>query len=166
VQQRACLHAGVMSILECSARTGWEATLSSGVTRSELIEWMRSQAFAVVSTTHGDGRPQAAVVGIAVTDVLELVFDTLTTSRKSENLRRGDGRCAVVAWRDSATVQLEGIADEPTGDERARLVAHYLAAFPEGRARAERAPIAYFRIRPTWVRWSDFATEPPRIEEL
>jgi hypothetical protein len=154
-----------MSILECSARAGREAQLSSGVTRSELIAWLRTQPFAVVSTTHGDGRAQAAVVGVAVTDALELVFDTLTTSRKYENLRR-DGRCAVVAWRDAETIQLEGIADEPVGDERTRLVAHYLAAFPDGRARAELPTIAYFRIRPSWMRWSDFSTEPPRIEEI
>ena len=155
-----------MSILECSAYAAAKAQLSSGVTRAELIEWLRPQAFAVVATTHGDGRPQAAVVGVAVTDAFELVFDTLTTSRKYENLRRGDGRCAVVVWRDAATVQLEGIADEPTGDERARLVAHYLAAFPDGHARAELPTIAYFCMRPTWVRWSDYTTEPPRIEEL
>jgi len=154
-----------MSILECSARAGREPQLSSGVTRSELIAWLRAQAFAVVSTTHGDGRAQGAVVGVAVTDAFELVFDTLTTSRKCENLRR-DGRCAVVAWRDAGTLQLEGIVDEPAGDERVRLVAHYLAAFPDGRTRAELPTIAYFRIRPTWIRWSDFATEPPLIEEI
>jgi len=155
-----------MSILECSARAGAQARLSSGVTRAELIEWLRPQAFAVVATTHGDASPQAAVVGVAVTDALELVFDTLTTTRKYENLRRGDGRCAVVAWRDATTLQIEGIADEPIGDERTRLVATYLAAFPDGHARSALPTIAYFRIRPTWIRWSDYSTEPPRIEEL
>lgn len=154
-----------MSILERGARAGGQAKLSSGVTRAEVIAWLRPHAFAVVATTHGDARPQAAVVGVAVTDALELVFDTLTTSRKYENLRR-DGHCAVVVWRDAATLQLEGIADEPTGDERAGLVAHYLAAFPDGHARASLPTIAYIRIRPIWVRWSDYATEPPRIEEL
>ena len=34
------------------------------------------------------GGPQAAVVGFAVSDLLEIVFDTVTTSRKYQNLRR------------------------------------------------------------------------------
>ena len=135
------------------------------MTRTELIAWLRRHPFAVVSTVHADHRPQAAVVGVAVTDALELVFDTLTTSRKYDNLRR-DARCALVAWQDAVTVQLEGVADEPEGAERDRLVATYLAAFPDGQARAELPTIAYVRITPRWIRVSDFSSEPARVEEL
>jgi len=135
------------------------------VTHTELIDWVRTQRFAVVASTHPDGSVQAAVVGVAVTDELELVFDTLATSRKCENLRR-DGRCAVVVWQGAVTLQLEGVADEPGGAERARLVARYLDAFPDGHARAALPDIVYIRIRPAWRRVSDFSTEPPRIEVL
>jgi hypothetical protein len=34
------------------------------------------------------GAPQAAVVGIVVSDALELFFDTLGSTRKMANLRR------------------------------------------------------------------------------
>ncbi|MEJ7598594.1 MAG: pyridoxamine 5'-phosphate oxidase family protein [Kofleriaceae bacterium] len=135
------------------------------MTRTELIPWLQRQPFAVVSSVHADNRPQAAVVGVAVTEALELVFDTLTTSRKYENLRR-DARCAVVAWQDAVTVQIEGVVDEPVGAERGRLVAAYLAAFPDGEARAKLPTIAYFRITPSWIRISDFTSEPARVEQL
>lgn len=133
--------------------------------RTELIELLRSNRFAVEASLHADGRPQAAVVGVAVTDELELVFDTVTSSRKYENLQR-DGRCAFAWWHDSLTVQLEGIADEPVGDELDRVKSVYFEAFPDGRERARWPTIAYFRVRVTWARISDFSTQPPRIAEL
>ncbi|WP_082077265.1 pyridoxamine 5'-phosphate oxidase family protein [Bradyrhizobium sp. LTSPM299] len=58
------------------------------MTRAEFLAFLRKHRLAVVSTVH-DGAPQAAVVGIAVTDELEIIFDTLTTSRKFTNLRSG-----------------------------------------------------------------------------
>lgn len=47
------------------------------VTRVQLIGFLRTTKLAVEATVHADGRPQAAVIGIAVTDELELVFLTL-----------------------------------------------------------------------------------------
>jgi hypothetical protein len=135
------------------------------MTRTELIVFLRETKLAVEASYRADGHPQAAVIGVAVTDELELVFDTLTTSRKYANLRR-DGRCALAWWRDAVTVQIEGVADEPAPGELERLRAHYFAAFPDGPERAAWPAIAYFRVRPTWIRASDFSTQPPRITEL
>jgi hypothetical protein len=63
-------------------------------------------------------------------------------------------------------VQLEGVADEPAGAELAPLKERYLARFPDGREREAWPGITYFRVRPTWVRYSDFRANPPRIVEL
>lgn len=135
------------------------------MTRAELITFLREHPIAVEATVHADGAPQAAAVGLAVTDELELVFDTLTTSRKYPNLLR-DPRCAVTWWADTITVQLEGTADLPSGSELERLRAVYLAAFPDGLERMRDPAITYVRIRPTWIRVSDFATTPASIHEL
>lgn len=133
-------------------------------TRRDAIELLRSARFGVLATTHADGRPHAAVVGIAVTDALELVLDTARSSRKHANLVR-DPRCAFSAWAGAATVQLEGRADVPTGAELERLLACYLDAFPDGRDRLRTVPdLTWLRIRPGWVRVSDFAIDPPRVE--
>lgn len=127
------------------------------MTRAELVAVLRKHRLAVQASTHADGAPQAAVVGFAVTDELEIVFDTVTTSRKYQNLRR-DPRCAlVIGWDDEITVQLEGLADEPSGAELARLQAYYFVPYPDGRERAAWPTIAYFRVRPVWIRYSDFA---------
>lgn len=54
--------------------------------RSDLLAFARSVRFWALATT-ASGQPQAAIIGVAVTDRFELVFDTIATSRKAINLR-------------------------------------------------------------------------------
>jgi hypothetical protein len=63
-------------------------------------------------------------------------------------------------------VQYEGLADEPGGEELARCKALYFARFPDGPTREGWPGITYFRVRPTWVRYSDFRGPEPRVIEL
>jgi pyridoxine/pyridoxamine 5'-phosphate oxidase len=130
--------------------------------RAELVAFLRRSPFWVQASVAEGGTPQAAVIGVAVGDDLELVFDTETSSRKCRNLRR-DPRVALVFWDGARTIQIEGRADEPVGQERARIQALYFASFPDGREREAR--VTWFRVRPTWLRDSDFAVAPPRIVE-
>lgn len=130
--------------------------IKGSVTRAQLLQFLRRHRYAVQASTAADGAPQAAVVGVAVTDELEVVFDTLGTSRKAKNLRRQPRIALVVGWDDEQTLQLEGTADEPTGDELQRLKKVYLAAFPDGTEREQWPDITYVRVRITWARYSDF----------
>ena len=133
---------------------------------SELIDFLRRQAWAVEASVSAAGAPQAAVIGIVVSDELELFFDTLADSRKCSNLRANPRAAFVIGWDDAQTVQLEGIADEPSGAELERLKALYFARFPDGRDREATGGVAYFRVRPTWARYSDFRGAEPRIVEV
>jgi pyridoxine/pyridoxamine 5'-phosphate oxidase len=126
------------------------------MTRDELLSFLRRHRYAVQASTAVDGAPQAAVIGIAVSDDLEVVFDTLGTSRKAVNLRREPRIALVVGWDDEQTVQLEGVADEPRGDELAQLKAVYFAQFPDGPERERWPDITYVRVRLRWARYSDF----------
>ena len=133
---------------------------------AELIRFLQRQRYAVVASLAADGAPQSAVVGIATGETGEIVFDTLGTSRKAKNLRR-DPRVSLVVWEGERTVQVEGLADEPTGAERERLRELYFAGFPDGRGRLAWPDITHFRVVPAWARSSDFAAAPePRIVEL
>ena len=132
--------------------------------RADLIAFLRKTQFWTQASVGADGAPQAAVIGVAVTDDLELVFDTVTTTRKAANLRR-EPRIAMVMWHEAATAQIEGIADEPTGDELARIKKIYFATFADGPTRESWPDITYFRVRPTFIRHSDFAGAEPHIEE-
>ena len=75
---------------------------------------------AVESSASDTGTPQAAVVGFAVTDQFEIVFDTLASTRKAQNLRHHPKIAFVIGGLvdgDERTVQYEGVADEPSGAE-------------------------------------------------
>ncbi|HEX2874839.1 MAG TPA: pyridoxamine 5'-phosphate oxidase family protein [Polyangiaceae bacterium] len=124
--------------------------------RAELLRFLQRHRYAVQASTTTDGAPQAAVIGVAVNDALELVFDTLGTSRKAQNLRRDARIALVVGWDEEQTVQLEGVADEPSGEELKSVKATYFARFPDGPEREAWPDIAYFRVRLSWARYSDF----------
>ena len=139
------------------------------MTEADLLAFLRGHSLAVEASVSPRGAPQAAVVGIVVTEALELFFDTLDRTRKVANLR-ADPRVAFVigglAPGDERTVQYEGIADEPAGAELDRLKELYFARFPDGRARESWPGLTYVRARPTWIRYSDFNRAPPLIVEL
>ena len=130
---------------------------------------MRTQRLAVQASVGAGETAQAALVGIGVSDSLELVFDTLDTTRKVRNLRRVAKVAFVLGgWLigDERTVQYEGVADEPTGEELERIKTVYFAAWPDGPARQSWPGLVYIRVRPTWIRYSDFNRDPPMIVEF
>jgi pyridoxamine 5'-phosphate oxidase-like protein len=136
---------------------------------ARLLEFIRQHRFAVQASVSPDGGAQAAVVGIAVTDRFEVVFDTLESTRKAQNLRR-DPRLALVIGGlgpgDERTVQYEGIADEPSAAELESLKAVYYSVFPDGPSRMAWPGLIYVRVRPLWIRYSDYNANPPMIVEF
>lgn len=112
---------------------------------------------------------QSAVVGIAISDEFEIVFDTLETTRKAQNLT-ADPRIAFVfggtADGDTRTVQLEGLAELPAGESLRAARDLYFKVFPDGPERLAWPGIVHFRVRPQWLRYSDYGVEPPLIVEL
>ena len=129
--------------------------MQNAMDRPGLLTFLRKHRLCVQASVAEPRGPQAAVVGYAVSDRLELVFDTLSSTRKAQNLRR-DPRVAIVVWDGEQTLQLEGLADEPSGEELLRLKQIYLAAFPDGVERESWPGITYVRVRPRWARFSDF----------
>jgi hypothetical protein len=139
------------------------------ITTGDVLAFLRTHRFAVEASRGVGDAVQAAIVGIAVTDSLEIVFDTLATTRKARNLRASPRAAFVIGgWAagDERTVQYEGIADEPTGTELDRVKTAYFAAWPDGLARASWPGLIYIRVRPTWMRYSDFNQNPPLIAEF
>ena len=139
------------------------------MTRQELLEFMRHHALAVATSASPALAPQAAVVGVTVTDAFEIVFDTVDTTRKVQNLRRNPRIAFVLGGLtagDERTVQYEGILDEPEGRELERLKELYFIRFPEGRDRQAWPGLVYMRARARWIRYSDFNRDPPLIVEF
>jgi general stress protein 26 len=115
------------------------------------------------------GVPQAAVVGVVVADDFSLIFDTLDSTRKAANLRHNPNVALVIGgWApgDERSVQYEGVADVPDGAELEEVRRHYVAVFPDGRDRLGWKGIMHVRVRPKWLRYSDYTKDPPEILEF
>jgi hypothetical protein len=52
-----------------------------------------------------------------------------------------------------------------TGAERDRILAAYFVPYPDGRERLAWKGITHFRVRPTWIRYSDF-NAPQQVVEF
>jgi hypothetical protein len=140
-----------------------------GMDARRLLDFLRGHRLAVQASVSAANGPQAAVVGCAVTDQFEIVFDTLESTRKARNLRQNSRLALVIGGLvpgDERTVQYEGVADEPSGAELERLKNAYYVVYPEGPARLSWTGLIYVRVRPTWIRYSDYNANPAEIVEF
>jgi pyridoxine/pyridoxamine 5'-phosphate oxidase len=128
------------------------------MTKQELYRFLAQHKLGVLSSIADSKLPQSALVGIAVTPDLEIVFDTVKSSRKYPNLAAQPQCSFVIGWAGEQTVQWEGVAKELTGAELETYQAVYFAAWPECRTHLAWPGIVYFVVQPKWVRYSDFAT--------
>ena len=130
-----------------------------------VYKFMERERLAVLATTDEKGQPEAALMGFAVTAELEIIFDTVRTSRKYPNLKKNPRVAWVIGCTSEITVQYEGVAQELEGEELAKYKKVYFAAFPDGPTRESWLGITYFVVRPTWVRYCDYNPGARRIEE-
>ena len=136
------------------------------MTKAEVYKFMAAHKLGVLGYVSALGAPRSALVGIGVTPELEIVFDTVSSSRKYTDLTVNPAASFVVGWEGEVTVQLEGQAFQPAGAELARYQQVYFAAYPDGPDRLSWPGITYFVVRPQWIRFSDFDQRPPLIEEF
>ena len=129
----------------------------------ELYNFIHARKLAVISTTSPAGNPQSALVGVAVSPELSIVFDTVKSSRKYTNLKADPRISLVSGWDGEITVQYEGIAVVPEGEALHQAKSLYFQTWPDGVERQQWPGITWFLVTPRWIRYSDFASG--RIEE-
>ena len=135
------------------------------LSRDEIQKFIAASRYGVVATNAASGAPESAIVGAAATMALELVFDTVDSTRKIANLRRDPNVSAVIGFTDEGTLQYEGVADEPAGEDLARIQHVYFEAFPDGPSRRDWAGITYVRVRPSWLKFTSY-TDPAKNTEM
>ncbi len=157
--------------------TAWNGGLSPIIRHPENVGRSMDKAgihafltqfrYGVVSSIANDGTPQSALVGIAVTPELGIVFDTVKSSRKYPNLIARPACSFVIGgWDGEKTVQYEGVAIEPQGAVLERTREAYFAVWPDGRDRLNWPGLTHFLVKPRWLRYSDFDQRLPLIVEL
>ena len=136
------------------------------LTRRRVFQFLGKRNLAVISTVSERGEPEAALINYGVTSDLELIFETLRTSRKYANLYRNPRAALVMGFEgECETCQYEGIVDSP--DERALkpLLDTYFHARPEALGHRDWPDLVYLRVRPIWIRMSNYGRDWD-VEEL
>ena len=133
---------------------------------ADLFHFIERSKLGVLSSIGPSGKPQSALVGFAVTASLEIVFDTVKSSRKYSNLIARPECAFVFGWSGEQTAQYEGSAEALAGEPLRHYQELYFRVWPDGRARLNWPGIVHFVVRPKWVRYSDFDQNPPLIREF
>ncbi|SRR5579864_2442323 len=138
------------------------------MTEADLYSFFAKQRLGVLGTIGPSGAPQSALMGIAVTEEFEIVFDTVKSSRKYPNLIARPACSFVIGgWNaGEQTVQYEGEAEELRSPDLERYQKTYFKVYPDGPSRISWPGITYFVVRPRWIRYSDFDQSPPLIHEF
>jgi general stress protein 26 len=132
----------------------------------EVVAFLSGEQLGVLSTARKSGQPESSLMGFAVTPDLEIIFDTVRSSRKYPILKENPRVAWVIGCTTEVTVQYEGEAKQLEGEELAKYKKVYFAKFTDGQARESWAGITYFVVRPKWVRYCDYNPGSRRIEEM
>lgn len=131
-----------------------------------ILGFIKRHKIAILSTTGGNNQPEAAAIEFGETEELEIIFDTLAPYRKYKNLQNNKMVALVVGWDNDITVQYEGNAMELAGQEKEKYQQMYFAKNPETKRWSQNPEIRYFKVTPTWIRYSDLSVKPWKIIEL
>ena len=135
-------------------------------TRELILNFIKGEKLAVISTVGHDSKPESAVLEFGESNDLELIFDTFKTSRKYKNLQHNKNVSFVIGWDDNITVQYEGVAQELTGEDLKTYQQLYWSKNPKAQRWESREGITYFKVIPKWIRYSDLNHNPWLIKEV
>lgn len=131
-----------------------------------ILDFIKKHTICVISTMTTDSKPEAAVVGFGETDNWELIFGTLNTSRKYQNLKQNPNIAVVIGWDEDITVQYEGVATELTEEEAEHYKQLYHIKVPRAKKYDMIRGNVYFKISPKWIRYTDINKVPETIVEF
>lgn len=132
--------------------------------RAKLYAFLLGRRLGVLTSLGPDGAPQSALMNIAVTPDLEIIFETTCETRKFANIERDPRVSLVIGCDGQESVQYEGRATRPQGQARERLRDGFVAAFPAKAADEYWPGNHYFLVTPVWLRFSSYY-RPRRVEE-
>ncbi len=130
------------------------------LTQAQFVDFIVEAGQAVVSTVDPQGRPEAALVELAVTPAGDLLFNTKTATRKVVNLSHNPHVAVVVGW-PSITLQIEGEAVRLEGADLDAAASVFSARFPK--KSLDWSAFSLYRVRPEWLRYCALQPGSPSI---
>jgi uncharacterized pyridoxamine 5'-phosphate oxidase family protein len=140
--------------------------------KQKILDFLKTHSLTVLSYTNSNQMPQSAVVEYMVTDNLEILFNTFSDKRKYKNITEKPNVSFVVGWtwEENITIQYEGVAHELTGAQLLKYSGMYFKNLPSAKQFAEvfkhLGSLAFFKVEPKWIRFSNFSKEPWEVFEV
>lgn len=132
--------------------------------KAAFISYINAVNAGVIATADRERGPESAFINLAVMPDMAIVFETLITSRKYRNLQRDPCASLVIGGQGKTTLQIEGLVDEPTGTLLDDVISTYYEACPQNASHRNWPGLTYLRLRPRWLRYSDYGL-PWKVEE-
>lgn len=133
---------------------------------SKIAAFLATEPHGVISTVHGDGSVESALVAFSETPELQITIGTDQGTRKFANILREPRVALVVTDNELLEVQLEGRARVTENGEHEECKKRHLVKNPKTAKYAEEPGQRFIVIEPTWIRFTDRRTEPTTVEEL
>ncbi len=141
-------------------------TVDNDHQKQRILGFLKHHQIGVIATTKSGLQPEAAAVEYGETEDLELIIDTFVNSRKWGNIQKNPRVAFVVGWDQDITVQYEGRVTQLQGEELTKSKNTYFAKNPRAQKWEGREGVIYFKIVPTWIRYTDTNKNPWEIFEL
>ena len=126
--------------------------------KRKILDFIKAQELAVISTVSSENLPESAVIGISEMGDLSIIFGTFKQYRKYKNLKENPRVAFVIGWGNT-TLQYEGTAQELIGEERERVKQIHIKKLPSSQKFAELLEQCYFKVIPTWIRYTDYSSD-------
>ncbi len=133
--------------------------------KQKILEFLKQNKICVLATISVDGKPEAAVIEYVATDELQLIFNTFTDYRKYKNLKLS-GNVAIVIWCGPVSVQYEGHAIEAHREVEKLCKKLHCEQIKHKTKFSAMSTIRYFKIKPKWIRYSDFSKKLWKVFEV
>lgn len=131
-----------------------------------ILAFIKKHKLAVISTVNKNNNPESAVIEFGQTDSLELIFDTFSSYRKYKNIQHKPRVSFVIGWDEDITVQYEGTAVELKGEKSKTYKKIFLKKHPDAKKWENFKQTRYFKVTPTWIRYSDLRKYPWDVVEV
>lgn len=137
------------------------------MTKKALLTLLQKESLCVLATTNLDGKPEAAVMAYAINNRFEVYMFTESSTRKWQNIICCPRVAIVVGgFKNDPTVQLDGVCVGLTKKEHKTIPQYVLGVHPEWQDYFSSPSGEWLKIVPSWARYSDFSTNPPKIAEI
>ncbi len=137
----------------------------------KVLEFLKSKhpKLCSISTVNSQRKPESALMAYAILNEsdLSLLLSTRTNTRKWSNLKKNPHVSLVFgSGFHEATIQFEGMVELiDTPESISSYQDTYFSQNPETLQFKGLPELCFLKIKPTWIRYTNYIVNPPDVEE-